>query len=111
MRRCQVAATKKEARLFRNNVGVLRDAQGQYVAYGLCKGSSDLIGWKSIIISSEMVGKRVAVFTACEVKLENGKLTKEQANFLSVVHREGGIAICARSQEDAVEGLDGYKPA
>jgi hypothetical protein len=31
-------------RLWRNNVGALRDERGRLVTYGLCKGSSDLIG-------------------------------------------------------------------
>ena len=31
-------------RLWRNNVGALRDQRGQLVSYGLCRGSSDLIG-------------------------------------------------------------------
>lgn len=110
MRRIQLEATRLGARLFRNNVGKLKDARGQWVAYGLCVGSSDLIGWKSITITPEMVGKRVAVFAANEVKIKNRKLTKEQETFLSVVRREGGIALCSYSTEDTTEGLLGFKP-
>lgn len=106
LRAIQLAATKEEARLFRNNVGKLKDERGQWVAYGLCNGSSDLIGWKSILVTPQMVGKRVAIFVANEIKIRNGKLTKEQENFLSVVESAGGIAICSRSVEDTTEGLN-----
>ena len=32
------------SRIFRNNVGALKDQKGRLVRYGLQKGSSDLIG-------------------------------------------------------------------
>lgn len=105
-----VAQSQEGARVFRNNVGRFMDAVGRWVRFGLCVGSSDLIGWKSITITQEMVGKKVAVFLATEVKLPNGKLTKQQEQFLSVVRQAGGIAICARSVEQSVEGLNGYRP-
>lgn len=71
---------------------------------GLCTGSSDLIGWKTITITSEMVGSRVAVFVAVEVKTPKGRATDEQKAFLDAVHNAGGIAVLARSVEDAERG-------
>ena len=38
------------------------------IKYGLCNGSSDLIGWTPITITPDMIGKKIAVFTAIEVK-------------------------------------------
>jgi hypothetical protein len=35
--------------------------------YGLCLGSSDLIGWTIREITPDMVEKKVAVFTAIQV--------------------------------------------
>lgn len=35
-------------RLFRNNTGAWKDPSGRIVKYGLCKGSSDLIGWTAV---------------------------------------------------------------
>lgn len=91
-------------RLFRNNVGMLKDAHGGYVRYGLCVGSSDLIGWTPVIITQEMVGKPVAVFTAIECKVGQRDTTTQQARFLAVVKQAGGLAVVARSVDDvAVE--------
>lgn len=69
--------------------------------FGLCVGSSDLIGWKQITITPEMVGKTVAVFTAIEVKTETGRLREEQCKFIDAVRRAGGLAGVARCTADA----------
>lgn len=104
LRRILEACARGEVRLFRNNVGALEDKTGRVVRYGLCKGSSDLIGYRSVVVTPEMVGQRVAVFVALEVK-DRGRLTAEQAQFLEVVRRAGGIAAEARSVEDAEAAL------
>lgn len=72
---------------------------------GLTKGSSDLIGWQSVVVTPEMVGKRVAVFTAVEVKGASGRLTSDQKNFLNQVTEAGGCAFMARTDQDAVNQL------
>ena len=69
---------------------------------GLCKGSSDLIGWTPIIITKEMVGKTIGVFTAVEVKKENGRASKEQLNFIQRVKDDGGIAGIATNPDEAI---------
>ena len=113
--------TKKmpSVRLFRNNVGlgymgtvareeppiiVLRNYR--HVKYGLHVGSSDLIGWRSIEITPDMVGKRIAVFASVEVKTETGKPTDEQKNWIDQVRKAGGIAGVVRSVDDAVRLLE-----
>lgn len=90
-------------RLFRNNVGALKDQAGRLVRYGLAAGSSDLIGWRSITITPEMVGLQVAIFTALEVKAPGGthRVTAEQHTFLRNVEAAGGIAGVARSPDQA----------
>jgi len=94
---CSTGAT----RLFRNNTGTLRDANGRPVSFGLCKGSADLIGWRTVTITPEMVGQRIAVFTSIEVKTATGRLRPEQQQWLEAVQSAGGIAGVARSVEDA----------
>jgi hypothetical protein len=63
--------------LMRNNSGALPDATGRFVRYGLGNvskqhsdriKSSDLIGFTRIVITPDMVGRTVAVFTAVEIK-------------------------------------------
>jgi len=94
-------------RLFRNNVGMLPDREGRPVRFGLHPGSSDLIGWRSITITPDMVGKQVAVFTALEVKAPGGthRVTAEQRHFLDTVEAAGGFAGVARSPEQALLAL------
>lgn len=95
----RMEASKNGDRLFPNNVGATRTPTGAYLQYGLCKGSSDLIGWTTIEVTPEMVGKKIAVFTAIEVKTTDS-LRKEQKDFLNLVEQSGGIADVARSTED-----------
>lgn len=89
--------------MFRNNVGAYRDETGRVIRYGVGNpGGSDLIGWTPITITSDMVGRTVAVFTAVEVKTPKGKPTEAQVNFLQQVTKSGGIAGIARSPDDAL---------
>lgn len=89
-------------RLFRNHVGVIRDADGYMHRFGLCNGSSDLIGWRSVTVTPEMVGQRVALFVAIEVKTERGRVSKDQQNFIDAVNQAGGVGVIARSETEVV---------
>lgn len=67
-------------------------------------GAADLNGWTSVIVTPEMVGKRIAIYTATEnKKTEDYKVTDEQINYLTRVHTAGGISIVAASEDEAVE--------
>ena len=89
---------------FRNNIGAYMDPKtGRPVQYGVCNpGGSDLIGWTPVVITPDMVGSTVAVFTAVEVKTPAGKPTQHQLNFIAQVLKAGGLAGIARSPGDAV---------
>lgn len=118
MQAVQVAASKHDARLFRNNNGtgwigkahhtptylVIKNPRPLHA--GLCTGSSDLIGWTPIQIKEEHVGSTLAVFTAAEIKSATGRLTTEQRSFIEAVNRAGGIAACVRSVEHFVGVLN-----
>jgi hypothetical protein len=101
MRAIQLDLSNKDTRLFRNNVGLLTDDRGNRIRYGLCVGSSDLIGWRTITIMPKDVGNDLAVFVACECKTPVGRVTKEQQAFIEYVVKAGGIAGVVRSIEDA----------
>ena len=93
-----------DLRMFRNQVGQLPDLRtGRPVQFGLAKGSSDLIGFKTIEVTSDMVGQKLAVFTSIEVKTAKGKLSPMQHNWLSCVNTAGGITGVARSVQDAIQ--------
>ena len=92
--------------MFRNQVGQLPDPRsGRWVQFGLAKGSSDLIGFKTVEITSDMVGKKLAVFCSIEVKTPTGRTSKPQQNWLNLVKNAGGIGGIARSPEDAMKIL------
>ena len=100
-------ALPPDVRAFRNNVGIAIYPDGSRVRYGLCPGSSDLIGWKRTVITPEMVGRTLARFLAIECKSDAGTVTEKQKNFLSVVRAFGGVAVVARSVADVEQALDG----
>lgn len=115
-------------RIFRNNVGtawvgngsvrfnqrkeVIVEAgdvlirQARIFHAGLCKGSSDFIGFKSVEITPEMVGKNVAVFMGAEIKTKTGKASPEQVDFINMVNKFGGIAFIVTDEVEAVEFLN-----
>ena len=114
-----IEATKRTTniRLFRNNVGnfftgkPIDKAHGivtllnfRRVKCGLHEGSADLIGWKKITITPDMVGKEIAVFMSVEVKNEKGKCSEDQTMWKKIVSKFGGISIVARSVEDVLSG-------
>jgi len=110
LRRVLIKLSDLGCRLFRNNCGMLRDARGSYVRYGVASpGGSDLVGWHSITITPDFVGRRVAIFTAIECKSQNGRLTKEQANFLAQVEHAGGIAIECRDVDESVGAINQWR--
>jgi hypothetical protein len=98
----RLALSRGPVRLYRNNTGTLRDQHGRPVTFGLAVGSADLIGWRTVTVTPEMVGTQVAVFLSIEVKTPTGRLRPEQRQWLEAVQAAGGIAGVARSVEDAL---------
>jgi hypothetical protein len=103
--RIRLACGRGPVRLWRNNTGAIVDQQGRFVRFGLCKGSSDLIGLRSLEITTELVGQRIAQFVALEVKATQGVLSPEQRAFLRLVQQLGGVAAACRSAEEAEQLL------
>ncbi len=114
--------TRGDSRLFRQNVAqawvgkivhrtptTITLLNPRPLHAGLCKGSSDLIGWTSIEVPLEMVGERLAIFTAIEGKFGRRAATSEQARFIDAVNRAGGRAGVARTLEQARQILSGER--
>lgn len=93
--------------VFRNNSGATQDKTGRVIRYGLANDSArvnevlkshDLIGWTRTVITPDMVGKTVAVFTSIECKREGWKSDPKdkretaQRTWADAVNGNGGIA-------------------
>lgn len=101
MQAIQIRLSASGARLFRNNVGLYYTRDGIPIRCGLAVGSSDLIGLTPMLVTAEMVGQTVGVFTALEVKSQRGRSSLEQINFLGMVKSLGGIAAVVRTPDEA----------
>lgn len=123
--------SKLGSRLFRNNVGMAWTGQTNgpikdYISVSLSpgdlvirkarpfhaghpKGSPDLIGWTTIEITPNLVGQKIAVYTAIEAKTEHVSATKEQKQFIKTVLEAGGIATIARKFEDVLKAISIFK--
>lgn len=88
----------------------LLDEKPRFTPFGLCIGSSDIIG----IVQSqacrdhmgEPAGFHRGIFLALEVKKPGKHPTKEQQLFLDLVNRRGGVGRCVHSDDDAGVAID-----
>ena len=117
IQRNQMLALSEDGRLvFRNEtagawVGKVIHKEGSQVTltgarmikFGLCEGSSDIIGITPVVITQDMVGKTVGIFTAWETKTKTGRPSKEQKTFIENVKKFGGFAGIARTIKEALE--------
>lgn len=104
----RLAWSNAGGRIFRNNCGQYVVEPGRVIRYGVCNpGGSDLIGWRPVTITPEMVGQTIAQFTALEVKRKGGKPTGEQVRFIKAVQAAGGLAGVVTSADEALAMLEG----
>ena len=100
--------SKGDVRLFRFQCGQFELKDGRRITVGV-PGMSDLQGWKSVLVTQDMVGQRVAIYTALEIKTPGHKTKKErlekQLAFIETVKSHGGIAEMVTSIEQAMETL------
>jgi hypothetical protein len=102
----RLEATRKGVRLFRNNVGALVRPDGVPVRFGLANESpevnrvvksSDLIGWRPVLIEAHNVGHVIAQFVSRECKVPGWHYTgtereAAQLAWLQLVASGGGDA-------------------
>lgn len=105
--RLMLSAHCKDVVHFRNHTGALKDNRGRMVRFGLGAGSPDIVGWKAIEITPDMVGQRVAVFVGIEIKIPGEQPRPDQNFWLSRLNAAGGIAGVAHSEYEAIDLLSG----
>jgi hypothetical protein len=106
----------RHARLLRNNRGhgwvgelvhkdegvvILRRARP--IEFGLCNGAGDLIGWSSRLITPDMVGQTIGVFTSGEVKFGKRRPSEDQEKWHANVVAAGGYSGVLRCEQDAID--------
>ena len=94
-------------KLFRNNRGAMTDGTGRVVRFGLGNDSavvndhiksSDLIGWRPVMITPADVGRTIAQIVSLECKPPGWHLTpgdkrgQAQARWIELVLADGGEA-------------------
>ena len=102
----RIAASQQGIRVFRNNVGALKDDTGRVIRYGFANDSkalneritsSDLGGWRPKLVTPDMVGTRVAISWWRECKPPGWQYTGTgrevaQKTWIDAVNADGGDA-------------------
>ena len=104
----RIASSPLGFRWWRNNRGLFLTLDGRAkVRAGIeADGASDLIGYKSFIITPEMVGMRFARLCVAEIKTKTGgKGSSAQKQFVQNIKDAGGIAIIYIEGEDVAARL------
>lgn len=111
----RLEASQRGVRLWRNNVGAVTTEDGRHIRYGLANDSSrmnaevksaDLIGITPVVVTADMVGQTIGVFTSIEVKGPNwtpgqaDARTKAQRHWQQLVRALGGIARFSKGKFD-----------
>lgn len=92
-----------QGKLLRSDRDTVLLSHPRRIRFGLVKGGSDIVGWTSRVITPDMVGTRVAIFTVIEVKTETGSMREGQQPFIDAVNGAGGIAGVVRTPEQALD--------
>lgn len=95
LRDCLLGLSRLGATVWRNDTGAIKGENG-WISYGLCKGSSDIIGLYQ--------GR----FLAVEVKTPQGRLSDKQRHFLQEIQRKGGIAFVCDDAKKLKKLLDDH---
>lgn len=108
----KLEASKKGARLWRNNRGATYTQEGNFIRFGLANESkqvnkiiksSDLIGIKPIKIGKKHLGNTIGCFLSREIKAKNWKYKnteheQAQLNWINLINALGGDAAFATGQ-------------
>lgn len=81
-------------------------SNARMIQAGLAKGSADLIGVQSRVITEQDIGKTIGQFVSMEIKQPRGRASKEQRAWAQTIERMGGKAGIVRSPEDATALLE-----
>jgi hypothetical protein len=93
--------------IVKNSDGSITITKPRRFNTGLPKGFTDLLCVIPVTITADMVGQTLAIAGFIEVKTPQGRVRKEQKEFIECMQRLGARAGVARSPEDAIKILKG----
>lgn len=96
-------------RVLKTIKGVIHLLGGRVVKVGF-PGMPDVIGWHSVIITEDMVGRIIAVFVGVEIKTDTNDVSDAQAHILARLEKDGalcGVARCEADLERIMRKLEG----
>jgi hypothetical protein len=117
MRNIMLACARGACRLFRINSGMAW--AGKVIGrsrttitlenprpfHGAPNGWPDLCGWRTVEITPDMVGTRIAVLVMLEVKTASGRVLTHQQQFIDVARQAGAISAIVRDIDAAQRAL------
>jgi hypothetical protein len=99
--------------LYRNRRGMVELSSGAKMPIGLGpNGTGDLIGYMRVLITADMVGRVLPIYTEIESKTDTGKLAEHQIARIEELRDVQAIAGCVRNVDDCEQIMarwrDGY---
>lgn len=99
----KVAKMFHNVKLWRNNRGQVMLPNGGRLTYGVGpNGAADFIGYRTITVTSDMIGEQIAQFLCIESKRPGENATNEQMDFAADVYADGGRSGVAHSGIEAI---------
>jgi hypothetical protein len=103
-------AVQKEARLMfraelmRNRRGMVDLPGGGKMPFGLGgNGTGDFVGFTPVLITAEMIGRTLPIYTETEQKTKEGRVSEQQAARIEHLHDVNAICGVARQAGDFAE--------
>lgn len=107
METVMLGATRLGHRLWKNDRGLAWTKDGAPVKYGVGpNGTPDLIGYVSVTVTHDMVGKTLPVFAAVEAKTGLQKPREDQERFLRHLDTVGGFATWGNDADELIAELE-----
>jgi len=80
--------------LLRANAGKFRSLYGNQIIEGFPQGFPDYVGYRSVVVTEDMVGQTVAIFAAAEIKAKTDTRTEQQRKWADKLREAGALYAC-----------------
>jgi len=99
--KCRMEASRNRMFLWTNTRGKFQTKDNRWIKYGIGpNGASDEIGFLEVEITQEMVGHKLPILSAIEMKIPGKDAVDNQQDFLDNMDRHNAVTGVAREPED-----------